>query len=359
MEVKDKLLLTPEDFKPSFRNWKIEGVLNPSAVRLKNKKIMLYVRVAESHKEQDGHVRFPMIVSKNKYKTIAEKFPKRDVLIRGEIILLNEGICRLPNISHFRRVILDKSGFNVERIGKSPHFIGKPGESEYGVEDCRITKIGKKYYMTYVGVSKKQGISTYLAESDNLLNWRRKGIIFREQNKDAALFPEKIDNEYVAVHRPESLFAFRRPSVWLSFSKDLVYWGKDRDILEPRKNSWEELRVGAGPQPIKTSKGWLMIYHGVMEKRKLKHYSAGAALLNLKKPWKVIARSSKKEPLLVPNKDYEKTGYMNNVVFPSGAVETLDKEALLLYCGGADSVTSVKEVNYSDIYKNLRLRNKR
>jgi len=356
MRIKDKLLLTPKNFVPSFRTWKIDGVLNPAAVRMRNKKILLYVRVAESHADQNGFIRSPVIVSKEEYKTTTQKVRRKDVIERDDVYIFKDGTCRLPNISHFRKVILGKDGFKVERIGKTPHFVGHPDESEFGVEDPRIVKLGNMYYMAYVGASADEGISVYVAESKNLIRWKRIGMMFMEQNKDATLFPEKIKGKFVALHRPESAISFRRPGIWISYSKDLVYWGKNKSILQPRENSWEEVRMGAGAPPIRTSKGWLLIYHGVKKKKRGNVYSAGAALLDLENPQKLIARSPKNKPLIRPTKSYEKKGYINNVVFPTGAVPTLDKESLLIYSGGADKNISVREMNISDILKHMRVR---
>src|SRR3989344_8236275 len=206
----------------------------------------------------------PIVVSESKYEVDYQRVGEEKILSRGkDVVYLKDGTCRLPTISHFREVVLDETGFKVEKISNYPTFTGMSGESDYGVEDARITKIEDKYYMTYVGVSIDEGVSTYLAVSKDLKKWKRMGIIFREQNKDAVLFSEKIDGEYVALNRPESLFDFSRPGIWISYSKDLIYWGRDKNVFRGRENSWDSARVGAGPPPIITKFGWLLIYHGV------------------------------------------------------------------------------------------------
>ena len=199
----------------------------------------------------------------------------------------------------------------------------------------------------------KKGVSTSLAVSKNLEKWERKGIIFREQNKDVVLFNEKIKGKYVAFHRPEGFFEFSRPSIWISYSPDLVYWGREKSILQPRRDSWDSDRVGAGAPPIKTKKGWLLIYHGVRRKDDTTFYSAGAVLFDLKNPEKILARSPAKKPLIEPMKNYEKTGFMNNVIFPTGAIIDLKGKDLLIYCGGADSIVSVKKIRIDDILKSM------
>ena len=355
--IKSKLLLKPEDFKPTVKHWIVDGVLNPAAIRLPNKKIMLYVRVAEmSIQEKNSPFVCPIIISERQYKTSNEKVHIDEIKSKdGNMLYLKSGICKLNTISHFRKVILDEEGFKVESISHVPDFAGTQLEGEYGVEDPRIVKIGSKYYMTYVGVSRKNGVSTYLAISKDLRKWERKGIIFREQNKDGVLFPEKIDGEYVAFNRPEAFYEFHKPSIWISYSPDLKYWGRDTNVIIPRPDSWESERIGAGSPPIKTKKGWLLIYHGVGQKDNNLVYSVGAALLNLKHPKRVIARTSKKIPLISPTEEYEKELYGNKlVVFPTGAVPDLENKNLLIYYGAGDRKIGVKKIPIDYILNSLK-----
>ena len=96
-----------------------------------------------------------------------------------------------------------------------------------------------------------------------------------------------------------------------------------------------------------------MIYHGVRRKDDTTFYSAGAVLFDLKNPEKILARSPAKKPLIEPMKNYEKTGFMNNVIFPTGAIIDLKGKDLLIYCGGADSIVSVKKIRIDDILKSM------
>ncbi|MDO8508301.1 MAG: hypothetical protein Q7S27_01300 [Nanoarchaeota archaeon] len=355
MKIIDKLLLKPTDFKPSFIDWEIKGILNPGAIRLADKRVLLYVRVAESVQGKKGGMTCPIMSSEKEYKFDYEEISKEDIVRMGRWgeMYLKDGLCRLPTISHFKKVILAKNGFNIERLNDKPVFTGVPGDGDYGVEDARIVKNGGNYLMTYVSVSYNDGVSTSLAVSKDLVKWERKGIIFREQNKDAVIFPEKIMGKYVALHRPEGSFEFSRPSIWISYSPDLIYWGRERSIVQPRTNGWDHDRIGAGAPPIKTKNGWLEIYHGVIKKNDITYYNVGALLLDLKNPEKILARSPLNKPLISPTKTYEKTGYMNNVIFPTGAIMDLNGKDIILYCGGADSVISAKKLSIADIFKSL------
>lgn len=352
------VLLCPEDVEPSFPDWEVKGVLNPGGERLNNGKIVLYARVAEApiYKSKKS-IKCPVIVSENEYNTASETVHKRVIakidVDAPNVIFMKDKLCKLTTISHLRKVVLDKSGRNIEYIDKLPTFVGTPGDSEYGVEDGRITKIGNTYYMTYVTISERNGVSTSLAESDDLTKWKRRGLIFQEQNKDAVLFPEKIKGLYVALNRPESAFVFSRSNIWISYSPDLVFWGKEKSLLNARKGSWESERNGAGPPPIKTKHGWLLIYHGVRSRRGRSRYSVGAALLDLKNPEKILARTPKHKPLMVPSAKFEKKGFMNNVVFPTAAIPSDKGKNFLIYSGGADSIISVRKISLDEIFLNM------
>jgi predicted GH43/DUF377 family glycosyl hydrolase len=100
---------------------------------------------------------------------------------------------------------------------------------------------------------------------------------------------------------------------------------------------WEEKKVGIGPPPIRTDSGWVVIYHGVDA---YDVYHAGAALLDLEDPRRVIARTP--EPILEPEEDFERVGIVPNVVFPEGAVVIEDE--LKVFYGGADKVCCVASV---------------
>ena len=125
MSFEYKLLLTKEDIKPSFKEWQVGGVLNPAAIRLPNKKIMLYARIAEIHqKNKDGNLVCPVIVSKDSLKGGGEKIGESHVLSKeGNVVFLDTGLCKLTSISHFRKIILSENGMKVEEIDKKPTFV--------------------------------------------------------------------------------------------------------------------------------------------------------------------------------------------------------------------------------------------
>lgn len=356
--MRESLLLSPKDIAPSYPGWTVKSIINPAAIRLPDRHILMYARVAEAAPQAKGRMMScPVIASGDHEQMRAETVHRKQIRrIEDNVIFLKNDTCRLTTFSSFRKILLDADGFTVLHIQDKPAFTGLPGDGEYGVEDPRFTKIGKQYAMTYVAVNRNEGVSTSLALTKDFVHWKRLGIIFREQNKDVVLFPQKISGKYVALHRPEGFFEFSKPSIWISYSPDLVYWGKEKSIIQPRPG-WESSRIGSGAPPIKTKDGWLLIYHGVQKKliRKKEHkvYSAGALLLDKNNPENIIARSSQHKPLFRPTHPYERKGFVNSVVFPTAAIPSLNGDSLLIYYGGADTVTAVREMPLNTIMKQM------
>lgn len=219
-----------------------------------------------------------------------------------------------------------------------------------GVEDPRITKIGKIFYITYVAASlyeaghkKPAGMPDVpyrarvgLLTTRDFKKFKNYGIILPQlDDKDAGLFPEKFGANFVLLHR---LY----PHIWISYSKDLKHWEKGQVLAKTRKKSWDCQRIGAGSPPIKTEKGWLLFYHGQDSK---KVYRLGIILLDSKNPKKILYRSEK--PILEPEMSYEKKGQIPNVVFTCGAVEKDD--FYYLYYGAADKVICLAIIKKSKL----------
>ena len=134
--------------------------------------------------------------------------------------------------------------------------------------------------------------------------------------------------------------------MWLAYSHDLIHWGEYQPLAHCRSGMWDSARVGCGPEPIKTDQGWLEIYHGSDGSV----YSAGALLLDLADPSKILARSE--EPLLTPEEWYERKGNYDNVVFPTGLIK-LDEDRYWLYYGAADRYCAGCDISISGILDTL------
>jgi beta-1,2-mannobiose phosphorylase / 1,2-beta-oligomannan phosphorylase len=232
---------------------------------------------------------------------------------------------------------------------------------KYGIEDPRLVEIDHQIYVSYVVlsnyVSQRPIASTALATTTDFISYTRLGIITSKgsDNKDVVLFPQNMNRQqlpneterimYLFLHRPSSWIGSKygvdRPSIWLGEGNSLTKFEKHTLLIKPEQQ-WEMLKVGAGPPPIKTKHGWLLIYHGVDNDHV---YRAGAALLDLKDPGKVLGRTT--QPILEPKEPYEKNGDVNNVVFPTGA--SVRDAKLFVYYGAADKVCCVATADLENL----------
>jgi len=229
-------------------------------------------------------------------------------------------------------------GVNFERANEPILKNGETPEEEFGVEDPRITLIDGTYHLTYASYGPK-GTVISRASSTDLASWTRHGVMMGYdqfgRNKNATLFPEKIDGRYALIHRPMG-DRWRTPhphEMWMSFSDDLADWRDHRLLMHCRRHEveWEHVKIGLGATPFRTGAGWLMIYHAVDRDSR---YALGLALLDLDDPLVTIKRSA--EPILAPETGWEVEGDVKNVVFTCGAV--LLGHELWVYYGGADTV---------------------
>jgi predicted GH43/DUF377 family glycosyl hydrolase len=197
----------------------------------------------------------------------------------------------------------------------------------------------------------RHGVATALAFTDDFRDFIRHGVIFGPENKDVVLFPEKIDDQYVAIHRPSGTAGFARPEMWLARSPDLINWGGHQHLLSVG-SGWDSGRIGAGPPPVRIAEGWLVIYHGSARPQRpgeVGFYSAGALLLDHEDPSRILRKSI--APLLTPELDFEREGFVPNVVFPTGVV--VEDHELLIYYGAADTCTAVVRLSLDEVLDSM------
>jgi len=236
---------------------------------------------------------------------------------------------------------VSKDGIRFNRF-VDPILANDVPQEERGPEDPRIVKIEDTFYMMYTGYGGRfpGDYRICLATSKNLIDWKRQGVMLDEPNKDASLFPELVNGRYLMLHR-------RPPHIWLASSTDLQSWQDHQILMEVVPDStWECEKIGVGGPPIRTADGWLLVYHGVNHD---KVYSLGIALLDLGDPRKVIARQ--KEPIMVPELDWEVNGFVPNVVFSCGQVVIGDE--VIIYYGGADTAIGAAKMSLSEVDKLL------
>jgi len=302
------------------------------------------------------------------------------VIVENEEIHIIYRAIRCENYSRlgYLKVIPDKE------IEKYEYPIISPTEDyeKQGIEDPRITKIENSYFLTYTAYDGKNA-RIGLAESKNLINFKKLGIISpnitflealniskserykpfwenqiqkRGENiiiwdKDGCLFPEKINGKYGLLHRIEpdiqivyfnDFFELKSKEFWEDYFKKI----EEKIVMKP-KYKWEKSKIGAGAPPIKTEFGWLLLYHGVDEK---KIYRAGISLLDFENPHREIARLP--FPLFEPDYYWEKEGNIPNVVFPTGAF--IKEGKLYIFYGCADKRIGCAEIEVEEIKKLLK-----
>lgn len=210
--------------------------------------------------------------------------------------------------------------------------------SEYKY-DPRITEIEGRYYIVWC--DGYHGPSLGAAVTGDFKTFTRLENIFMPYNRNGVLFPEKINGNFALLHRPSDSGHTPFGDIFYSESPDLRYWGRHRHVMAPCGNEspWQSTKVGAGPAPIKTDAGWLLFYHGVLTSCNGFVYSMGAALLDLREPWRVTYRT--RPYLLHPRELYEQAGDVPNVVFPGGALCDGDTGRIAIYYGCADTCTGI------------------
>jgi predicted GH43/DUF377 family glycosyl hydrolase len=236
-------------------------------------------------------------------------------------------------------------GYTIDERLPLPVFSPSGDVEGQGCEDPRITRFGDSLIMSYTAFGHYMehqvyqigltsiGVSDFISRK---WNWQERLLSFPGiHNKDAVLFPQRFDDDYVMFHRIE-------PDICIARSHDLKRWYGLRYVFGPRGNSWDSWKVGAAGPPFLINEGWLLIYHGVSFD---KVYSLGVALLDRDNPERVLYRCE--EPFLRPTEDYERFGKVPNVVFSCGQVLLDDK--LIIYYGGADSVICIATAELAEL----------
>ena len=260
------------------------------------------------------------------------------VMVNGKYV----GVFRCEDKTGKPDLYLGKSddGANWEISDKEIVFVKENGERfEYPYAyDPRVIKIEKAYYIVFC--ADVEGPSIYIGKTSDFERFEILPTGFLPFNRNGVLFPEKINGKYVMLSRPSDSGNTPFGNIYVSESPDLVHWGNHKLLMKNfyENSYWERIKIGAGPAPIKTDEGWLLIYHGVQGTCNGFVYSFGAALLDLDDPTKVKYRS--KKYLMTPEEDYETVGFTSNVIFPCSAL-TDGQGRVTVYYGAADKTMAI------------------
>jgi beta-1,4-mannooligosaccharide/beta-1,4-mannosyl-N-acetylglucosamine phosphorylase len=267
--------------------------------------------------------------------------PTSNSIFNSAVVPFEDGFAGVFRVDNKKREMNIHSGKSADAIDweLSPEPIDficedeelAPFEYRY---DPRVCWLEDRYYVTWcngyhgptIGVGYTYDFKSFYQMENAFLPYNRNGV----------LFPRKIRGKYAMLSRPSDTGHTPFGDIFYSESPDMIHWGRHRFVMKPT-DGWQSTKVGAGPTPIETDEGWLMIYHGVITSCNGFVYSFGAALLDLDEPWKVRYRT---EPyLLSPQKPYEQVGDVPNVAFPCAALVDAPTGRIAIYYGGADTVT--------------------
>lgn len=229
----------------------------------------------------------------------------------------------------------DISEEDIKLVGADPEV----AEWVYGY-DPRVCRIDGRYYVTWC--NGYHGPTIGVAWTEDFEVFHQMENAFLPYNRNGVLFPRKINGKFAMLSRPSDTGHTAFGDIFYSESPDLEYWGRHRHVMSPAPfevSAWQCMKIGAGPIPIETPEGWLLIYHGVLRSCNGYVYAFGSALLDLDQPWKVIARSG--AYLISPREIYECTGDVPNVTFPCAALYEKETGKVAVYYGCADTVTGL------------------
>jgi beta-1,2-mannobiose phosphorylase / 1,2-beta-oligomannan phosphorylase len=340
--MQKQLIIQTHQIPPSRPDLEVIGVFNPAVVRFQDRIVMI-ARVAEKAIQDEAEwFKVPTYSKHSGFAVL--RLPRNDPRYdySDQRVIKNGKTSYLTSISHLRvGTSIDGIHFTFPMSG----WIAPDNQyEEFGIEDPRITPIGNLFYITYSAVS-RHGITVRLMTTADFEHFDDRGNIFHSDNKDCVIFPQKVNGKYFALHRP-SYSQFGQPDIWTAESDNLVDWGNHKILCDARVSYAESARVGAGAVPFLTDFGWLAVYHSADS---LNRYHLAAMLLDGADPNVVIKRSSR--PLVEPTEDYERKGFMNNVVFTCGLLQ--DKTELNVYYGVCDESIALCKISMDEVLSNM------
>ncbi len=225
------------------------------------------------------------------------------------------------------------------------------------VDDARLNRFGDTYYISYNARGQHPYRRVGLATTRDFKAVQRLGPLTAPDisNANVLYFPEKIGGCYHVLHRPSpfqphTMAIQKNPDfqfqIRIAKTNDFMNWYDDKP-LAGCEFEWENQKIGGAGVPVRTSEGWLMLYHGVYfgPDVHIRTYRVGVMLLDLDDPSRVIARCP--HFIMQPETDYERFGNHDNVVFP--CANPVIGDTLYIYYGAADTACCLATVLLSDL----------
>ena len=244
------------------------------------------------------------------------------------------------------------------KVEPKPCFVLRDGEIRRAY-DPRLTVIDGRCYMCFA-VDTNHGLRGGIAVTDDFDKFEILSLSAPD-NRNMVLFPEKIGGYYCRLERPMPVYSRGRDrfDTWLSYSPDFKFWGESKLVLKVEDVPFANDKVGPGAPPVRTEKGWLATFHGVIRDESMgkngweaswkKKYYAGIMLLDLDDPSKIIGMS--KEPLIATDQAYEvENGFRCDVIFPGGMLLE-DSGEVKIYYGASDTYECMATADVNDLLK--------
>lgn len=290
------------------------------------------------------------IIDRNPLENVARIFNSAVVAYEGSFI----GVFRGEQTNGIPYIYMGRSqdgihwSFDKEKI----HFVNEEGESfdpKYAY-DPRLVKVEDTYYVIWC--TDFYGAAIGLAKTTDFKTFVRIENPFIPFNRNAVLFPRKINNNFMLLSRPSDSGHTPFGDVFLSESPDMTYWGKHRHVMGKGEAWWESVKVGGGAAPIETDEGWLMFYHGVSGTCNGFVYSIGGAILDIDNP--SIVKYRCENFLVTPTEWYEERGFVPNVCFPCATLQDTDRGRIAIYYGAADSYVALAFTMLDDVVNYIK-----
>ncbi len=299
----------------------------------------------------------PIIKPDNKYWRSLCTFNPGAIELKGVVYIFFRAMS--DDMTSTIGLAISKNGLDVSEILNEPIYSPReifeqklqPGHS--GCEDPRVVLVGERilmFYTAYDGIHHPKVAFTWIYVDDFLdlkWNWARPKIVSPPDidDKDACIIPQRFNEGFFFIHRSGGV------NMVYDYISDLDGMDprqlKSCKLMEPRPGLWDCKKVGLASPPLKLSEGWLTFYHGVSYDN---IYRVGGILLDPHRPSQVLSRTF--DPLLSPEAWYEEKGYINNVVFPCGAL--IRDETVYLYYGGADRYVCVATASLRELMTTLK-----
>ena len=273
------------------------------------------------------------IIDRNPIPGVARVFNSAVVPYEGKYVGVFRGEqCNGVSMIYFGR---SEDGIHWDFEPEKIHFVNEKGEPFQPIYayDPRLVKVEDAYYIMWC--QDFYGAAIGIAKTKDFKTFTRLDNPFLPFNRNAVLFPRKINGNFMMLSRPSDSGHTPFGDIFLSESPDLVYWGKHKHVMGRSSEWWESLKIGGGAAPIETSEGWLMFYHGVSGTCNGYVYSIGGAILDKDEPSRVKYRCERW--LLTPEKWYEERGFVPNVCFPCATLHDNETGRIAIYYGAADS----------------------